>query len=109
MGFYGVTVMEDAAIFGLGLIGTVDTGSGYRYNESAVWFQFEGRRFLYGNTQGCSCSSPWEGYTEIAHLIPVDSLVWLHRQLDRDHEHGEYRAATEVAKLLELCAEAGLR
>lgn len=108
MGWYGDSVHDNPAAFGLTLIADMDSGGGYEYNQSAVWRRDDDGRFLYGNSSGCSCSVPWEGFTSQSDLTPVTSLLSLHRALAADHPSG-YGAAGQICDMLERCAAAGLR
>lgn len=107
MGWYGDSVHDNPAEFCLTLIADMDSGASYEYNQSAVWRHDDGR-FLYGNSSGCSCSVPWEGFTSVGSLTPITSLLSLHRALAADHPSG-YNAVGQICQMLERCAAAGLR
>lgn len=52
-----------------------EDGLSYEYNMLVVWQHNDGRLF-YASDSGCSCPSPFESYTDLASLIPVNKESW---------------------------------
>jgi hypothetical protein len=97
MGWDSKDVYYNPEHFGLEIVGTAEYGGGYDYDTFAVFKDAEGK-FYYGEDQGCSCSSPFEGMTK-ADLTVAANRHELLNAIDSHASDGYHRDAKTAIEL----------
>lgn len=57
---------------GLKILGTLDEDLDYEFNTLVVWQETATKKLYYATDSGCSCPTPFEDYTTIDSLTPVN-------------------------------------
>ena len=61
---------------GLEILGEIDYGGAYEFDKLVVWREVETDKVFYGFDSGCSCPSPFEGFSDVSSLEEVTALTW---------------------------------
>lgn len=102
--------------FGLEIIGYVEWGSGgYEYDRTTVWQQTSTGRLYYGDSAGCSCSTPYEGWgIDDLTVAPNGTVIVAVLVARNSEEKGkqswvyEYSRESEIALIAERLHERGV-
>jgi hypothetical protein len=72
MGFNSADPYYQPEKFDLTIIDSLDLAGAYEFDMLIVWKHSDGRLF-YAFDSGCSCPSPFEGYTRLEDLTEIKS------------------------------------
>ena len=78
MGYDVPDVYYQPEKFGLRIVGELnDPEACYSFDDFVLWKHEETGKFYWAVDSGCSCPTPFEHFTSIDKLTPVDSLMEL--------------------------------
>lgn len=102
-GYSWDTIGSNPERAGLEIVGTLDAAIGYEFDTLIVFRDIESRDLYYAADSGCSCPTPFEGFTRLSDLTRIDP-----HHLDAfeqavhswNDEYGPKVGSGEVARLL---------